>query len=101
MLKKEISAIEIPQEVEISYTEQSLIDKLNTHGIKPSNLLSTLKVNQTLLARTEQSELNTTLEPAQINSFLIQLGYALKNWQANINFTDFTANINQIGRAHV
>ena len=96
MLIKEISATETSQEVEISYTEQLLIEKLNTHGLKPSALLSTLKVNQTLLTRAEQLESITELEPAQINSSLFQLGYALKNWQANINFTHFTANINQL-----
>lgn len=93
---QEISATEASQEVEISYTEQSLIEKLRSHGLKPNSLLSTLKVNQALLAQAEQSASNTQVNPAQINSFLFQLGYALKNWQVNTNFSDFTANINQL-----
>ena len=96
MSLEEISAPEASQEVEISYTEQSLIEKLRSQGLKPNTLLSTLKVNQTLLALAEQSASNTQVKPAQINSFLFQLWYALKNWQVNTSFTNFTATINQL-----
>jgi EAL domain-containing protein (putative c-di-GMP-specific phosphodiesterase class I)/GGDEF domain-containing protein len=86
----EIPTTETLQEVEISYTEQSLIEKLSTQGLKPNAVYLAVKVNQKLLTQAEQS-----LKSA-VNSFLFQLGYELKNWHSSNDFKEFTAKINQL-----
>jgi EAL domain-containing protein (putative c-di-GMP-specific phosphodiesterase class I)/GGDEF domain-containing protein len=78
------------QEVEIGYTEQSLVEKLHGYDLKPKTVLAKLIVNKNALEITERSE------KAQINSFLFQLGFKLKNWPVISNLKDFTANINQL-----
>jgi EAL domain-containing protein (putative c-di-GMP-specific phosphodiesterase class I)/GGDEF domain-containing protein len=86
----ETPTTETLQEVEISYTEQSLIEKLSTQGLKPNAVYLAVKVNQKLLTQAEQS-----LKSA-VNSFLFQLGYELKNWHSSNDFKEFTAKINQL-----
>ncbi len=86
----EIPTTETLQEVEISYTEQSLIEKLSTQGLKPNAVYLAVKVNHKLLTQAEQS-----LKSA-VNSFLFQLGYELKNWHSSNDFKEFTAKINQL-----
>jgi EAL domain-containing protein (putative c-di-GMP-specific phosphodiesterase class I) len=78
------------QEVEISYTEQLLIEKLSAQALKPSHVTFALKVNQKLLKQVDQ------LEQTQANSFLFQLDFSLKNWLSSKDFSEFTANINQL-----
>lgn len=78
------------QEVEISYTEQLLSEKLNAQELKPNLVFYALKVNQKLLAQVAQPEQTTT------NSFLFQLDFSLKNWLSSKDFNEFTAKINQL-----
>ncbi len=87
---EEILANETSQEVEISYSEQLLIEKLSAQELKPNHLLSALTVNKKLLTKVEQSQ------QSEVNSFLFQLDFALKNWLSSRNFTEFTDKINQL-----
>ena len=95
MPKEEISATETAQEVEISYTEQSLNEKLSAQGLKPNQVAFALKANKQLLAQAEQAA-NTQLASAEVNVYLLQLADALKNWQTCTSFSDFTSKINQL-----
>jgi EAL domain-containing protein (putative c-di-GMP-specific phosphodiesterase class I)/GGDEF domain-containing protein len=78
------------QEVEIAYTEQTLIEKLHAYQLKPETLLSNLKINFSTLALLEASD------NASSNTYLLQLCTELKQWPKNQNLTAFTANINQL-----
>lgn len=78
------------QEVEIAYTEQTLIEKLHAYQLKPEALLSKLKVNLKALTFAETSEKSST------NTYLSQLCTALRHWPASQYLSGFTANINQL-----
>ncbi len=82
--------IDASQEVEITYTEQTLIEKLHAYQLKPEALLSKLKVNHNTLALVETSE------KLSGNTYLSQLCTALKHWPASQDLVSFTANINQL-----
>ena len=84
------SRTEIVQEVEIGYTEQSLLTKLSKQALKPSTLLSALRVNIALLTLVEHST------QSEASSYLFQLCDALKNWQPSASFKDFTGVMNQL-----
>ena len=91
---EEITATETAQEVEISYTEQSLIEKISAYGLKPKQILLGLKVNKKQLAQVAQA---FSPQAASLsNAYLSQLVDALNNWQACNNFSDFTNQINQL-----
>ena len=93
---EEISATETAQEVEISYTEQLLIEKISAHGLKPSQLPFGIKVNKQLLMQAEQAQANTPFSASYSNAYLSQFVYTLNNWQASNSFSDFTTHINQL-----
>lgn len=78
------------QEVEITYTEQTLIEKLRAYQLKPETLLSRLKVNHNALALVE------TNEKISNNVYLSQLYSTLENWPASQYISGFSANINQL-----
>lgn len=84
------SPANIAHEVEIIYTEQILMEKLSAQTLKSNHVFSSLKVNYQLLARAEQSS------QMAINSFLFQLGFALKNWLSSKDSKEFTDKINQL-----
>jgi len=81
---------EEPQEVEIAYSEQAILEKLNLYELKPATLFTHLKVNTNAL------EHATIAYHPQLNSFLLQLCSKLKDWQPQQDITTFTANINQL-----
>jgi EAL domain-containing protein (putative c-di-GMP-specific phosphodiesterase class I)/GGDEF domain-containing protein len=81
---------EEPQEVEIAYSEQAILEKLNLYELKPITLLSNLKVNINALQQAEIAY------PSQLNSFILQLFSNLKNWQPRQDVKTFTANLNQL-----
>jgi EAL domain-containing protein (putative c-di-GMP-specific phosphodiesterase class I)/GGDEF domain-containing protein len=78
------------QEVEITYTEQTLLEKLHAYQLKPEALLSKLNVNHHALALVE------TNEKISNNVYLSQLYSALKHWPASQYLSGFTDNINQL-----
>jgi EAL domain-containing protein (putative c-di-GMP-specific phosphodiesterase class I)/GGDEF domain-containing protein len=78
------------QEVEIAYTEQTLIEKLHTYQLKPEALFSKLKVNYDALTLVETNEKTSN------NVYLSQLYSVLKDWSASQYISDFTASINQL-----
>lgn len=86
---KEINFQEF-QEVEIRYSEASLISKLKQYKLNPDTLLSHLSTDLIALARVEQSVANTE------NTHLDDLSNHLKHWQKNQDITQFTNNINQL-----
>jgi EAL domain-containing protein (putative c-di-GMP-specific phosphodiesterase class I)/GGDEF domain-containing protein len=85
-------ALETPtsQEVEITYTKETLVKKLHAYQLKPESLLSHLKVNLDTLALAETSKKTPT------SSYLSQLYAKLKNWPRNQNLPTLTSNINQL-----
>ncbi len=89
-LSTEAIQLEQFQEVEIAYTEQSLLKKFTQYKLKPEAVLSQLKIDLTALAQAELSE-NTSA-----NTFLFQLCAELKNWPRNQDIKTFTTNINQL-----
>ena len=93
---EEISATETAQEVEISYTEQLLIEKISAHGLKPSQVPFGVKVNKQLLAQAEQAQANTLFLASNSNAYLSQFVYTLNSWPASNSFSDFTTQINQL-----
>ena len=96
MSKEEITATETAQEVEISYTEQSLIEKISAFGLKPKQILLGIKVNKQLLAQAEQTQASTPFSASHSNAYLSQFVYTLNHWQASNSFSDFTTQINQL-----
>jgi EAL domain-containing protein (putative c-di-GMP-specific phosphodiesterase class I)/GGDEF domain-containing protein len=78
------------QEVEITYTKQTLVEKLRAYGLKPKSLLSHLEVNLSTLAQAEASEKTSA------NVYLSQLYAKLKKWPKDQDLTAFTTNINQL-----
>jgi EAL domain-containing protein (putative c-di-GMP-specific phosphodiesterase class I)/GGDEF domain-containing protein len=89
-LSTEAIQLEQFQEIEIAYTEQSLLEKLSQYKLKPDAVLSRLKINLTALIQAEVSE-NTSE-----NTFLSQLCAELKNWPKTQDIKTFTSNINQL-----
>ena len=77
-------------EVEITYSHQALLEKIQAYGLKEKFLCSKLKVNLTRLAQVEISHEN------QADNFLKQLCQTLKQWKPSQNFEAFTAQINQL-----
>jgi sensor c-di-GMP phosphodiesterase-like protein len=78
------------QEVEITYTEQTLIEKLHIYQLKPEALLSKLKVDLSALSLAETSEKTSS------NTYLSQLYAELINWPRKLDLKAFTTNINQL-----
>jgi EAL domain-containing protein (putative c-di-GMP-specific phosphodiesterase class I)/GGDEF domain-containing protein len=93
MKEDELSAEPIetaPQEVEITYTEQALKEKLHTYQLKPEALFSKLKVNHNALALIETNEKTSN------NVYLSQLFSTLESWPASQYIRGFQANLNQL-----
>ncbi len=77
-------------EIEVSYTEQQIADKLTHYTINPSQLFSHLKVN------VNQIETIIFAYSVKDEFFLLPLKNALSNWPANLDLKSFTANLNQL-----
>lgn len=77
-------------EVEITYSHQALLDKIQAYELKENLLYSKLSVNLNKLTQVEITHKN------QIDIFYSQLIEALKHWQASQNLETFTAQINQL-----
>jgi hypothetical protein len=86
---KEIQLKE-PQEVEISYSEVSLLDKLNLHKLSLKAVLSNLNVDSDALTELEKSEHHSS------NTYCHQIKTKLKEWPKSQDITTFTNNINQL-----
>ena len=95
MSKEEPPKTEVAQDVEISYCEQAINDKLSAQGLKPSKIVFLLKVNKQLLAQAVKSKPNSTLTP-EVNVYLAQLADTLNSWRPCTSFADFTYKINQL-----
>ena len=78
------------QEVEIAYSEQAILDKLQIYKLNPQTVFSKIKIN---LGALHQVEL---VDKSQENTFLQRLCNEIKNWQPSENLSSFTANINQL-----
>jgi EAL domain-containing protein (putative c-di-GMP-specific phosphodiesterase class I)/GGDEF domain-containing protein len=78
------------QEVDITYSEQVLLDKLANYQLKPEVVCKKLTINLSALAQVENSEQFSN------NTYLAQLGAAIKNWPEGQDFTGFTVNTNQL-----
>jgi EAL domain-containing protein (putative c-di-GMP-specific phosphodiesterase class I)/GGDEF domain-containing protein len=96
MLLDQSPSTDADQEVEISYTEQQLTEKLTAQTLKQKQVLFSLKVNKKQLAEATSYEPINQLEPGSINSFLSQLEFSLENWLSSKDFTEFTSKINQL-----
>lgn len=86
---KEINFQEF-QEVEIRYSEESLLLKLKQYQLNPPTLLKHLSTDLIALSRVEQSTADTK------NTHLEALSNQLKHWQKNQDINQFTNNINQL-----
>ena len=84
-----------PQEVEIIFTEQDIINKLNTYALKPEMVFSKLSINNGALKKAFNVD---KLQPntEQTNTYLLALHDALKNWQPSQNLNNFCTQINQL-----
>lgn len=81
---------ETVHEVEIAYSKQELLDRLQTCGLKPQILHSHVKVN---LEKLKQVDLT---EKTRANTYLQQLCETLENWQLKQSNESFTTHINQL-----
>lgn len=79
-----------PYEVEISYDEAQIADKLAVYSISQTALFNQLKVN------TNQLEKALRNHPIDANVDLIPLKNALIAWPSNLDLSKFTAHINQL-----
>ena len=80
----------VVQEVEIAYSEQALVHKLQSYALRPHKIYSKISVN---LAKLKQVETSEQIQPG---SFSFQLCEALKHWTPDHHFGTFTAYINQL-----
>ena len=78
------------QEVEISYSEQAILDKLQIYKLNPQMIFSKIKINLHALHQVELAD------KSQENTFLQRLCDEIKNWQPSEYLSSFTANINQL-----
>jgi EAL domain-containing protein (putative c-di-GMP-specific phosphodiesterase class I)/GGDEF domain-containing protein len=78
-----------PQEVDITYSEQALIEKLHAYQLNPAHI-SKLTVNHNALALAEVAAENSA------NEYLSQLYSKLKHWPASQYTSGFQADINQL-----
>ncbi len=77
-------------EIEISYQEQEISDKLDYYGLQQDRLLANLTINIALLekqVRTEKIDADVLLSP---------LKEALVAWPQRLNLSQFTNHINQL-----
>lgn len=86
----ELVPAELVHEIEISYTEQSLNQKLQNYGLNPQTVYDKLRVNLSALNVAEK------VEKSQTNAFYVQLCEALREWLPGHNADSFTAHINQL-----
>jgi EAL domain-containing protein (putative c-di-GMP-specific phosphodiesterase class I)/GGDEF domain-containing protein len=86
---KEIQLKE-PQEVEISYSEAALQDKLNLHKLSLKALLSNLSVDLVALTELDNSEYHPT------NNHCHPLKTKLQEWSKSQDIKTFANNINQL-----
>lgn len=92
-MSEEVSSAEVfqkerLQEIDIAYSEQTLLEKLNAYQLKPEALFSSLKVNLNALTQTSKKK--------STNTYLSQLYSELKNWPPSHDLKDFTSHINQL-----
>ena len=74
-------------EVEIAYSQQALMHKLQAYGLNPRTVHAKLRINISKLTQAEKT---------QTNDFLLQLCKALRNWLPGHSAESFTANLNQL-----
>lgn len=86
---KEIQQKE-PQEVEISYSEASLLDKLNLHKLSLKAVLSNLSIDSYALNELEKSEHRSS------NTRCSELTIKIKEWPKSQHINTFINNINQL-----
>ena len=84
-----------PQEVEIIFTEQDIINKLNAYALKPEMVFSKLRINNGALKKAFNLG-NLDSKTDHHNTYLLALHDALKNWQPSQNLNIFCTQINQL-----
>ena len=83
------------QEVEIVYTEQDVVNKLNAYALKPQTVLSKLLTNNERLKKAFNGD-NLQPNTDQTNTYLLALHDALKNWQPSQDLNTFCRQVNQL-----
>ena len=77
-------------EVEIAYSQNSLLNKIQDYGLSKSTLCSKVRVNQIKLSELEVPEYYES------ESFESRLFHEIKGWHQSQNFEIFTSQINQL-----
>jgi EAL domain-containing protein (putative c-di-GMP-specific phosphodiesterase class I)/GGDEF domain-containing protein len=77
-------------EVEIAYSQNTLLNKTHDYGLSKSTLCSKVSVNQKKLSELEVDEY------LQADSYVSKLFHEIRNWQSSQNFEVFTSKINQL-----
>jgi EAL domain-containing protein (putative c-di-GMP-specific phosphodiesterase class I)/GGDEF domain-containing protein len=90
MRELETSTETVLDEVEITYSEQAILDKLLAYELNPQTTLTNLKTNLSALQPAEIAKKSPS------NSYLLQLATEIKNWPTSQDLPTFTSNINQL-----
>lgn len=77
-------------EIEISYTDQEVADKLTHYGLNQSLIFNQLKIN------VKQLESTVSTHQTDSNPFLVSIKSALLACPSKPNLSEFTAYINQL-----
>ncbi len=77
-------------EVEISYSDRHILEKLLSYKLKPQTLYSSLKINLNALLELEASN------QIPSNPFLHNICDELKKWQPSRNLETFTSQVNHL-----
>jgi len=77
-------------EVDIAYSEQTLLKKLNAYQLNPEALYSGLRINPNALAQVETSNNSAA------NTYLTQLVAELEKWPRHLDIKTFTASVNHL-----
>ena len=83
------------QEVEIVYTEQDVVNKLNAYALKPQTVLSKLLTNNEKLKKAFNVD-NLQPNTDQTNTYLNALHDALKYWKPCQDLNTFCRQVNQL-----
>jgi len=77
-------------EVDIAYSQQTLLKKLNAYQLNPEALYSGLKINPNALAQVETSKNSAA------NTYLTQLVAGLEKWPRHLDIKTLTSSINHL-----
>ena len=77
-------------EVDIAYSEQTLLKKLNAYQLNPEALYSGLRINPNALAQVETSNNSAA------NTYLTQLVAELEKWPRHLDIKTLTASVNHL-----